>query len=64
MVSHDQWHKEWLLLHNDLLRLNPFAGFQTPVNISERIWDGLAYFVLQPNFTANGLYTATLVDQG
>lgn len=40
------------------------VGFQCPVSIGSRIWDGLAYFVLQPNFTSAGQYTTKIVDQG
>lgn len=40
------------------------AGFQCPVMIASRVWDGLAYFVLQPNFTESGQYTAKIVSQG
>lgn len=40
------------------------AGLNTPVNISSRIYNGLAYFIVAPNFTSDGNYTARIIDQG
>lgn len=40
------------------------SGFNTPVNITNRVYNGLAYFVVAPNFTSDGKYTARIVNQG
>lgn len=40
------------------------AGLNTPLQIDSRVYNGLAFFVLAPNFTADGAYTAKLVDSG
>ena len=52
------------LVPDILLTSVRFEGLTTAVGIGNGTVDGLAYFVVSPSFTAEGLYTADIVDQG